>query len=181
MYQLAYDISKQAHKGQKDRGGNDYFNHPLYVSNNVNTEAEKIVALLHDVIEDTNITLEYLEQQGFSEDILFAIDCITKRNDELYDDYLKRVSNSMLATAVKLVDMEHNSDINRIPNPKQRDFDMIEKYKMGRLILIYYFFQDLNPVQLSAIVVGKALKEVVERYINNDKIIRVEDKLYELN
>lgn len=126
---LAYDISEQAHKEQLDKGGNSYFEHPLYVFTLVNSIDEKIVALLHDVVEDTTITLLYLKQQGFSDDIIFAIDCLTKRKHESYDDYLKRVCSSDIAIVVKIADMTHNSDITRIPNPTQKDFDRVKKYK----------------------------------------------------
>jgi len=129
MIRLAYSIAKTAHAGQKDKGGQDYFSHPLYVSSLVNTENEKIVALLHDVVEDTNITLDYLRDQGFSDDIIKAVDAITKRNSESYKDYLNRLCKNKLAVKVKIADMTHNSDIKRIPNPQQEDFDRVQKYK----------------------------------------------------
>lgn len=129
MYNLACSIAEQVHKGQVDKGGNPYIEHPLYISELVNSTDEKIVALLHDVVEDSFVTLLYLEKQLFSDDIIFAIDCLTKRKHESYDDYLKRVCDSDIAVAVKIADMTHNSDITKIPNPTQKDFDRVEKYK----------------------------------------------------
>lgn len=129
MYNLACSIAEQAHKGQFDKGGHPYIEHPLYVSTLVNSADEKIVALLHDVVEDSFVTLLYLEKQLFSDDIIYAIDCLTKRKGEKYDDYLKRVCQSKLAVTVKIADMTHNSDISRIPNPTQKDFDRVKKYK----------------------------------------------------
>lgn len=129
MIDLAYSIAEKAHAGQKDKGGQDYFNHPLYVASLVATKNEKIVALLHDVVEDTDITIDYLKQQGFSCDIIDAIDAITKQENEPYEEYLKRLIQNKLAFSVKIADMTHNSDITRIPNPKQKDFDRVKKYK----------------------------------------------------
>lgn len=125
----AYQIAKAAHKGQVDKGGHDYINHPLTVAESVNSEAEKIVALLHDVVEDTPITLQNLYEQGFPYYIVKAIDCITKRDNESLEAYLERVKSDSLATTVKIADLTHNSDISRIPKPTKKDYDRIKRYK----------------------------------------------------
>ena len=78
----AMNIAYKAHHGQKDKGGFPYINHPLHIAEQMDDEYSTCVALLHDVVEDTNITLEDLRKEGFSEEILFAIDCITKRENE---------------------------------------------------------------------------------------------------
>lgn len=129
MLELALKVATEAHKGQKDKGGRDYINHPLTVASMCESDEEKIVALLHDVIEDTDVALEDLKKYGFSSRILEAIDCITKRPGVSYDEYLRKVKNNELARKVKIADMTHNSDISRILEPTNKDYARVEKYK----------------------------------------------------
>lgn len=119
----AIEISTKAHKGQKDKAGKDYINHPMTVAAMVNEDNEKIVAYLHDVVEDTNVTLADLKEVGFDNDVIEAIDAITKRDGENYDDYIYRVSNNKIAKQVKIADMTHNSDISRFDNLSQKDIE----------------------------------------------------------
>ena len=119
----AIEISTKAHKGQKYKAGKDYINHPMTVAAMVNEDNEKIVAYLHDVVEDTNVTLADLKEVGFDNDVIEAIDAITKRDGENYDDYIYRVSNNKIAKQVKIADMTHNSDISRFDNPSQKDIE----------------------------------------------------------
>lgn len=86
----AIAIAVEAHKGQKDKSGAPYILHPLRVMGRVNPDTEKIVAVLHDVIEDTRWTFDDLRKEGFSEDVIQAIDCVTKRDGESYEDFVKR-------------------------------------------------------------------------------------------
>lgn len=134
MYHLksiekALSIATAAHEGQVDKGGKPYIEHPIYVASLVNSESEKIVALLHDVIEDTDITLKDLYHQGFSKHILIAVDAITKRSNEGYTEYLERLCQNSIAISVKIADMTHNSDISRISNPTVKDYDRVKKYQ----------------------------------------------------
>lgn len=129
MTLLAYQIACAAHAGQVDKGGAPYIEHPTAVANMLTTEDEKIVAYLHDVVEDTPITLADLKAKGFSEVVLAAVDSMTKRAGEAYDTYLARLCANPLAVKVKIADMTHNSDITRIQKPTQKDFARIEKYK----------------------------------------------------
>ena len=138
MYNKALQIAKSAHSGQLDKGGNPYFLHPLAVSEKVEAENEKIVALLHDVIEDTDITLDYLREQGFSEEILAGVDRLTKREGVSYEEYIEAVRKNPLALKVKIADMLHNSDLSRIPNPTEKDRKRIEKYKEKIALLKNY-------------------------------------------
>lgn len=124
----AYQIAKAAHSGQLDKGGNEYIKHPLAVAEMLTTEDEQITALLHDVVEDTPITLQNLREQGFTERVVKAIDCLTKRDTEALDAYLDRVRNNPLATRVKIADLTHNSDIKRIPTPVEKDFTRVKRY-----------------------------------------------------
>ena len=98
--QLANEIAAKAHAGQVDKAGKAYIHHPLAVASFVETNDEKTVALLHDVVEDTPVTLSDLCDAGFSEAVVHAVDCVTKRDGEPLRDYLCRVKSNPLATAV---------------------------------------------------------------------------------
>ena len=127
--ELAYAIALVAHKGQVDKAGVDYINHPLAVANKCTTEKEKIVALLHDVVEDTNVTIHDLKQ-FFDEDIIQAIDLLTHKDEDDYMLYLSKIKSNHLAKTVKLADLENNMDISRIPNSTEKDYKRLEeKYK----------------------------------------------------
>ncbi|MDQ0875738.1 (p)ppGpp synthase/HD superfamily hydrolase [Paenibacillus sp. V4I3] len=122
-------IAAKAHDGQTDKGGNPYILHPARLATKANSEEESIVAMLHDVVEDSDTTLFDLKNAGFSADIIEALDCLTKRADESYEDFIKRIKLNPLARKVKLLDLEDNSDIGRIPNPTDKDYARIDKYK----------------------------------------------------
>jgi (p)ppGpp synthase/HD superfamily hydrolase len=95
------------------------------------TNDERIVALLHDVVEDTEYTVEDLRKAGYSQKILRSLNCLTKRDGEEYDQFIKRVKRNPLARKVKIADIEDNLDLARIKKPKKRDFIRIEKYHRG--------------------------------------------------
>lgn len=129
MLNKAHEIAKRAHEGQFDKGGNPYILHPLAVSGMVETEAEKTVALLHDVIEDTIITLEELRSYGFPDQVIKAVDVLTKRPGVSYDDYIEKVKQNPLALTVKIADMSHNKDLSRISQPTEKDFERANRYE----------------------------------------------------
>lgn len=124
----ALQVAINAHKGQTDKGGGAYIFHPVTVALHVKTDDEKTVALLHDVVEDTDTTLNDLRAMGFSETVVQAVDAVTRRPDELRDDYLHRVKANAIATTVKIADLHHNSDLSRIPIPGEKDFARVAKY-----------------------------------------------------
>ena len=128
MYDIALDIATQAHKGQVDKNGVDYIEHPKYVSSLCDNSNEKIVALLHDVIEDTNITLDELSTYGFSSEILMAIDLLTKKEGVSRIDYLDSIKCNQLAKNVKIADLKHNSTISRYKQPTNKDIDKCCEY-----------------------------------------------------
>lgn len=97
-----------AHKDQQDKNGEPYILHPLRVMLKMRTEDEQIVAILHDLIEDTYWTLEALKWKGIPGNILGALDAITRRKDEPYMDYIERVSTNKLASNVKIEDLKDN-------------------------------------------------------------------------
>ncbi|MDR1743893.1 MAG: phosphohydrolase [Dysgonamonadaceae bacterium] len=122
-------IAIEAHTGQLDtNNGRPYIEHPFRVMNAGQTLPEKIVGILHDVVEDTPWTIDDLACEGFSDDILAAIDALTRRNDESYDDYLDRVKPIPLAVRVKLNDLSDNMDIRRWDNIPDFEFVRLRKY-----------------------------------------------------
>ena len=129
MIRKAMEIARKAHAGQVDKGGTPYINHPIAVSKKVLEEDAKIVALLHDVVEDTDITLDDLKAEGFPEHILKAIDAITRRPCEMVHEYIARVKANSLACEVKKADLTHNMDISRIPTPTASDRTRIDLYR----------------------------------------------------
>jgi hypothetical protein len=128
-------LAAEAHLSQYDRAGQPYILHPLRLSLNAETTEERIVALLHDVIEDSPLTLEFLKREGFSERIVRAVDALTKRPGESYDAFIERVAKDRLASRVKLLDLAHNSDLSRLPSPTPTDFARVEKYERASVYL----------------------------------------------
>lgn len=126
---LAASVSIGSHGDQKRRGGENYWKHPNRVAQRVKSPEEKQVAYLHDVIEDTETTLEDLKKYGFNNKILEAIDILTKRNGQEYSEYLKKVKQNKLARSVKIADMLDN--ISDKPTEKQ-----VLKYAKGLVFLL---------------------------------------------
>lgn len=125
----AIKIATEAHKGQYDKAGNDYIGHPLRVMDMGRTEEEKIVGVLHDVVEDTEWTFAQLAVEGFSQEVIDALQCVTKLSEnENYDDFIERVKKNHLATAVKINDLSDNMDIRRLPYLSDKDVKRLKKY-----------------------------------------------------
>lgn len=135
LLERAIVIALESHQGQTDKAGKAYILHPLRVMLAMKVEEEMIVAVLHDAVEDSNVTLEDLKSQGFPGEIIDAIACIAKKSGEPYFDYIQRIRNNSLASRVKIADLLDNMNLQRIPNPKQDDFDRVEKYKKALAIL----------------------------------------------
>lgn len=132
MLDKAIKIATEAHKGQVDKAGAEYILHPLRVMSKLETEEEKIVGVLHDVIEDTSITFEDLHAEGFSLEIISALKHLTRGKNEKYFDYIERIKLNPIAIKVKLADLEDNMDISRIPNPCKKDYNRLKKYKKAK-------------------------------------------------
>lgn len=126
----AIEIAHEAHRGQRDKAGNDYIDHPMRVMAMGKTMEEKIVGVLHDVVEDAaEWSFERLEQEGFAPEIIEALRCVTKRlEDEPYDKFIARVKTNKLAVAVKLNDLTDNMDIRRLPYLSDKDVKRLKKY-----------------------------------------------------
>ena len=118
--QRALEITVEAHKNQKQKDGTPYALHPIRLSLSLDTEEQKIVALLHDVVEDTEWTFEDLEREGFSGTIMAALRLLTHNDGSAYDEYVARLASNPLAKAVKMADLTDNMDFKRIPTPPKR-------------------------------------------------------------
>lgn len=127
----AIAIAAMAHEGQVDKAGMPYVLHPLRMMLSVDTPDARMAAVLHDVVEDTGVTLERLRAEGFPEVVLGAVEALTKRPEEEddYDAFIRRVAPNPLARKVKLADLRDNSDLSRIAEPTDRDRQRIEKYR----------------------------------------------------
>ena len=129
MLELALSIATEAHRGQFDKAGIDYIEHPIYVASQVDTEEEKAVALLHDVIEDSPFTAEELLLAGLLETVVTAVQILSKKKGQDYQTYLENVKSNPLARVVKLADLKHNSDLSRLSSVTDKDLERLEKYK----------------------------------------------------
>ncbi len=129
MIRKAFKTARKQHQGQTDKSGTDYIYHPVRVSQLVKGGPQEItVALLHDVIEDTDMTLDDLRKSGFPKAVISGVEAMTRLPGEPREHYLARVKANPIARAVKLADLEHNSDLTRIPNPSARDIARAESY-----------------------------------------------------
>ena len=128
----AIAIAAEAHEGQLDKVGEPYILHPLRMMLRLSTPEERVVAVLHDVVEDCpGWTLERLRARGFAEAVVEAVDALTRRVEEgeSYEAFVLRAAANPLARRVKLADLEDNSDLSRISDPTPADFERIEKYR----------------------------------------------------
>jgi (p)ppGpp synthase/HD superfamily hydrolase len=128
LLERAIAIAAEAHAGQKDRYGAPYVLHPLRVMNRCPTLVQRVVAVLHDVVEDTDWTFEDLRQEGFPEEVITALDAVTKREGEEYEEFVARSAANPIARRVKLADLEDNMDLTRLEEVKQDDVPRLNKY-----------------------------------------------------
>jgi GTP diphosphokinase / guanosine-3',5'-bis(diphosphate) 3'-diphosphatase len=131
----AIAIAANAHAGQTDKGGQPYILHPLRVMLRVSTEFERMAAVLHDVVEDSDVSLEALSAEGFPDEVVSAVEALTKRPGETRIQAAHRAAANTVARVVKLADNAENLDISRIANPTQKDFARLEEYRQVRAIL----------------------------------------------
>lgn len=131
----AISVATRAHEGQVDKGGADYILHPLRVMERVHTPEQRIVAVLHDVLEDTPLTLSDLAREGFPLKILAALLALSRRDDESYEAFVVRLGGDPLAREVKLADLADNSDITRIARPGPADLARLVRYQQASAYL----------------------------------------------
>ena len=131
----AMKLCFEAHKGQVDKTGVPYVFHPFHVAEQMTDEATTVVALLHDVVEDTEYTLEDIAALGFGQDIVGAVALMTHEDDVPYLDYVARLKSNPLARVVKLADLAHNSDLSRLGKVDDETRRRLEKYKKAIALL----------------------------------------------
>lgn len=133
---LALQIAYKAHEGQLDKSGLPYIFHPYHVAEQMTDEITACIALLHDVIEDTPMTIEELAAYGFPEEVIEGVRLMTHAEGVDYFDYVLKIKENPYATAVKLADLAHNSDTSRMDTVTEHDMERLEKYKKARELLL---------------------------------------------
>ena len=134
----AIEIAVNAHKGVTDKGGNPYIVHPLRVMMSLKSDNEKIVGVLHDVVEDAeDWDFERLKEEGFSEEVLDALRSVTKTSEEEdYNEFVQRALTNEIGRAVKIADIRDNLDVTRIGELRQKDMNRLTKYKNALKVLL---------------------------------------------
>lgn len=141
LYNMALALATRAHEGQVDHAGAPYILHPIRVAERCRTMEAKIVALLHDTIEDTDLTPAYLLQQGFPTSLVEAVISVTRREGEDYEEYVRRAAANHIGREVKIADLEDNMDLRRLPELTDRDVARTRKY-----LHAWHYLQD--PISL---------------------------------
>jgi (p)ppGpp synthase/HD superfamily hydrolase len=124
----AIRIAVEAHRGQKDRAGAPYVLHPLRMMFRLQTAAERMAAVLHDLVEDTDWTVERLREHGFPTEVVEAVDHLTRREGERYEDFVERAAAHPVALRVKIADLEDNMDVRRTGALEERDVERLSRY-----------------------------------------------------
>ena len=135
MVKRAILLASDAHRGQYDKGGLPYITHPLHLADQMQTEDECVVALLHDVMEDTEFTVFDLKEWGISDRQIAALKLLCHDESVPYLEYIQRIRIDPIATAVKIEDLKHNSDLTRLNSITQVDLERVQKYKEALRIL----------------------------------------------
>ncbi len=125
----AMKLCYEAHQGQVDKSGIPYVFHPIHVAEQMSDEATTIVALLHDVVEDTDYTLDDLTRMGFDDTVTDALALLTHKKGVPYLEYVAKLKNNPIARAVKVADLRHNSDLSRLDEMDEKAKSRLEKYK----------------------------------------------------
>ncbi len=131
MLEKAIQLAVNAHKGQTDKAGQPYLLHLFRVMLSGKTEQEQICGVLHDIVEDTEYTFEDLKNEGFSDEVVNALKCVTKQPNEDYSDFIDRISKNPLAIKVKLNDLKDNMDLSRLSEITEKDKQRLAKYQNG--------------------------------------------------
>ena len=132
---MAEEFAEKKHFGQVDKAGIAYIEHPRAVASRVDGDVEKVVAFLHDTVEDTDTTIEEI-RSIFGDEVAEAVSYLTRKKGVSYRKYIEKIKENEIARKVKLADLSHNMEISRIPNVTKRDIERIEKrYKKAVEIL----------------------------------------------
>ena len=125
----AIKLAVLSHEGQLDKAGSPYILHPLRMMFRFQNEALQMVAVLHDVVEDTEVSLEQLQEEGYPEEVITGVQAMTRRDDESYDEFIERAASNALARQVKKADLEDNMDVLRLKNIGPKDFERLARYR----------------------------------------------------
>lgn len=125
----------EAHKDQVDKGGSPYVFHPFHLAEQMKDESSTIVALLHDVVEDTDYTFADLRHMGFESEVIEALRLMTHDENIPYMEYIEKIRENPIARAVKLADLKHNSDLTRLDAVDERILKRKEKYSRAIRLL----------------------------------------------
>lgn len=139
LIEKALSIALEAHKGQTDKYGQPYVLHPLRLMHRFRDPELQTIAILHDVVEDSDWTLDQLRNEGFSDRIVGTVDALTRREEESYASLIDRAAGNPLATKVKLADLEDNMDIRRMKSIGDADLERLNRYRSA-----YEKLQNLN-------------------------------------
>lgn len=131
----ALKISFDVHKNQVDKSGMPYVHHPFHIAEQMDDELTTCVALLHDVVEDTYITLDDLTSNGFPDEVIEALSLMTHRDNVPYLDYIRAMKDNPIARKVKLADFAHNSDLTRLDEVDDKAIERVYRYKQAIHIL----------------------------------------------
>lgn len=131
----ALKLCFEAHKNQTDKSGMPYVFHPFHLAEQMKDEDTTIAALLHDVVEDTDYTIADLEQMGFSPNVIEALELLTHNDGTPYMEYVAKIKDNPIAKAVKLADLEHNSDLSRLDTVDEKALKRKEKYSQAIRLL----------------------------------------------
>jgi len=131
----AMKLAYRAHDGQQDKNGMPYIFHPMHLAEQMIDEQTTICALLHDVVEDTSVTFDYLREQGFPESVIEALTLLTHDKSVPYMDYVRTIKKNNIAAAVKAADLRHNCDLSRLDSVGEKDIERVEKYRQALAIL----------------------------------------------
>jgi (p)ppGpp synthase/HD superfamily hydrolase len=145
MTKKAMKTAYKAHEGQTDKSGVPYIFHSYHVAEQMDTEDAVITALLHDVVEDTPLTLSDLEKEGFSKAVLEALALLTHDRNVPYMDYIHGLEHNEIALRVKIADLKHNSDISRLDQPDQKDRERQKKYRQALACLQNFQDAGIRP------------------------------------
>ena len=135
MTKIALKLCFEAHLNQKDKSGLPYVFHPFHLAEQMEDENTTIVALLHDIVEDTPCTIDELRNIGFDNQIIEAISLMTHDKSVPYMEYIRQIKLNPIAKAVKLADLKHNSDLTRLDVITEKDLKRVEKYQTAISIL----------------------------------------------
>lgn len=135
MTKSAMKIAYKAHKEQFDKGGIPYIFHPIVVAQQMVCEVSTVVALLHDVVEDSDWTFKMLSEHGVSKDALASLKLLTRVKSMSYDDYIGNIKSDDIARKVKIADIKHNMDLSRLNSISDKDLERLDKYTRALSVL----------------------------------------------